>query len=52
VQVISGVNPFLRAEICVNGSRFRVGYFKQIEDAAKAIAEKRIELHGAFANHG
>jgi len=40
------------AEITTNGRRILVGRFKSIELAEAAIKEKRLDLHGEFANHG
>lgn len=38
--------------IVSNKVRYRLGYFDNIEDAAKAVRAKRAELHAEFANHG
>lgn len=37
------------AEIMKNGRRWRLGRFSTEEDAAKAYAEKALELHGEYA---
>lgn len=40
------------AYITHKGIRIRLGYFSDINQAAKTVAEARDRLHGEFANHG
>jgi hypothetical protein len=40
------------ARIRANGIRHHIGFFSKISDAESAIKEKRILLHGEFANNG
>lgn len=41
-----------RAVICIQGKNRHLGYFTTIEAAETVVRSARIELHGAFANHG
>jgi len=41
-----------RAAINANGEYISIGFFSILEDAEKAMAEKRLELHGEYANNG
>ena len=40
------------AQIRVNGQRKRLGYFRNIEDAAAAVNAAQKAMHGTFANTG
>ena len=40
------------AKVHLHSKRHHIGYFKNIEDAQKAVSKKRNELHGIFANQG
>lgn len=40
------------ARIMVDYKRLYIGEYNDINDAVKAIRDKREELHGKFANHG
>ncbi len=41
-----------RSMISAKGKKIHIGYFNRLQDAKTAIASKRNELHGEFANHG
>ena len=41
-----------RAQINVLKKHYHIGLFQSMDDAAKAIKEARIKLHGEFAHHG
>jgi hypothetical protein len=41
-----------QAMITVDGKRIYLGYYSQIDDAAKAISNARHKYHGEFASHG
>lgn len=38
------------ATICANGTRIRLGYFNDLEEAARAYDRASIQYHGDFAN--
>jgi hypothetical protein len=40
------------AYITYKGVRMRLGYFSDINEAARVVTEARTRLHGEFANHG
>lgn len=40
-----------RARIVADGKEFHVGFFNDIEEAKKIIAEKRKQLHGIFSRN-
>ena len=40
------------AYISHKGRQMQIGSFKTIDEASKAVRDKRNELHGEFANHG
>ncbi|MDE1138144.1 MAG: HNH endonuclease [Paraburkholderia tropica] len=40
------------ASVKANNKSYYVGTFDLLDDAAKAVAAKREELHGHYANHG
>lgn len=41
-----------QARVALNGTRYLLGYFDTLEEAAEAIRVARVEMHGEFANHG
>ena len=41
-----------RARVRHDGTEHHFGYFDTIEEATNVVREKRVELHGRFANHG
>ena len=48
VSFVRRVNKY-RVQIMCNKIRYNLGYFKDINDAAKAYNAKALELHGEFA---
>jgi hypothetical protein len=53
---VKGVYPHFRgkfsAEIRQSGTKHYLGLFNTVEEAAKAVQQKREELHCGFVNHG
>lgn len=52
VHFCKSVNKWKAVIRSGKGTRLTVGYYADIKDAEKSIMQKRIELHGEFANDG